>query len=419
MNQIYQIANLLCQVIGLDSGTIGASTIERAVRLRMRARNLGRQDDYLKLLQQSPTEWDLLVEAVVVAETWFFRDKEAFHCMVKTVVDEWLPAHPHRILRVLSVPCSTGEEPYSIAMALMDAGVPEARFQIEAVDISASALVEAQRAVYGNNSFRGQNLDFRVRYFQPVPRGYALNPAVNKQVHFQRGNLLADHFLAGTDTYDFVFCRNLLIYLDGTSQQKVLVKVRRLLAPNGLLFVGPAELPLAANNGFAATNARLSFACRKVVSPRKAPRDHHTPKSARHPAILEPSIAPAVGIATARELHVNWNAISTATQPPQQLADLREARELAQAGCLHEASAICEAHMRLYGVSAEAFYLLGLIRDYSGADSQATEFYRKALYLQPTHYDALIQWASLAKRNGNDAHAQILQNRAERLKNQP
>jgi chemotaxis protein methyltransferase WspC len=106
-------------------------------------------------------------------------------------------------------------------------------------------------------------------------------------------------------------------------------------------------------------------------------------------------------------------------QPAQQLADLREARELAHAGCFPEAAAICEAHLRLYGVSAEAFYLLGLIRDYSGADSQATEFYRKALYLQPTHYEALIQWAWLAKRNGNDAHAQILQNRAERIRNQP
>jgi len=69
-------------------------------------------------LRQSPGEWDLLVETVVVTETWFFREKEAFTCMVRLVVDEWLPAHPNRTLRILSVPCSTGEEPYSIAMAL-------------------------------------------------------------------------------------------------------------------------------------------------------------------------------------------------------------------------------------------------------------------------------------------------------------
>ncbi len=418
MNQIYAIENMLRQTIGLDAATIGTSTVERAVRLRMRARNLGRQEDYLKILQQSPAEWDCLVESVVVAETWFFRDREAFQSMVKVVLDEWLPAHPHRILRILSLPCSTGEEPYSIAMALMDAGVPEARFQIDAIDISASALVEAQHAVYGNNSFRGHDLEFRTRYFQPLHRGYSLNPSVKKQVRFQRGNILAEHFLSGPDTYDFIFCRNLLIYLDGTSQQKVLVKVRRLTAPDGLVFVGPAELPVTVNNGFAATSHRLSFACRKVVSPRKHSHESITSKTSRRGSMPEWPALPSASMATARELPDSWDTLASAMRPTQELADLKEARDLAEAGFLTEATAICEAHLRLYGASAEAFYLLGLIRDFSGADTQATEFYRKALYLEPTHYDALIQWASLARRNGNDAHAQILQNRAERIKSQ-
>lgn len=420
MNHIYQIENLLRQTIGVDPATIGTSTVERAVRSRMRARNLGRQDDYFKILQQSPAEWDLLVEAVVVTETWFFRDKEAFQSMARVVVDEWLPAHPNRVLRLLSIPCSTGEEPYSLAMALMDAGVLEARFKIDAIDISASALMGAHQAIYGNNSFRGQDLDYRARYFQTVPRGYALNPSVKKQVRFQRGNILAEHYLTGPDTYDFIFCRNLLIYLDGTSQQKVLVKLRRLLATAGLLFVGPAELPLAVNNGFTSANLRLSFACRKIFPPKRSP--HRQPRAAKthgHARLPIQPASPAPGTATARELHESWNSFSPAMQPPQSLTDLGKAREMAEVGRLAEATAICEAHLREYGVSAEAFYLLGFIRDASGADLQATEFYRKALYLEPTHYEALMQWASLAKRNGNDAHAQILQNRAQRVKNQP
>jgi len=420
MNQIYQIENLLRQTIGVDPATIGTSTVERAVRSRMRARNLGRQDDYLKILQQSPAEWDLLVEAVVVTETWFFRDKEAFQSMARIVVNEWVPAHPNRVLRLLSIPCSTGEEPYSLAMALMDAGILEGRFTIDAVDISASALMSANQAIYGNNSFRGQDLDYRSRYFQPVSRGYSLNPSVKKQVRFQRGNILAEHYLSGPDTYDFIFCRNLLIYLDGTSQQKILVKLRRLLAPNGLLYVGPAELPLAVNNGFASADLRLSFACRKVISPRKSALRQPRAGKAHGDRRLPPQPASlATGAATARELHEKWNSFSPVMQSPQPLTDLAKARELAEVGRLEEATAICEAHMRQYGVSAQAFYLLGLIRDASGADFQATEFYRKALYLEPTHYEALIQWASLAKRNGNDAHAQILQNRAQRVKNQP
>lgn len=419
MNQIYQIETLLRQTIGLDVATVGRSTVERAARLRMRTRNVGRQDDYLKLLQQSPAEWDALVEAVVVAETWFFRDREAFQSMVRTVVDEWLPAHPLRTLRVLSLPCSSGEEPYSIAMALMDAGVPEARFQVDAIDISASALMAAQQAVYGSNSFRGQDLAFRDRYFQTLHRGYLLNPSVKKQVRFQRGNIVAEHYLTGPDTYDFVFCRNLLIYLDGVSQQKVLGKLRHLLAPNGMLYLGPAELPLAVNNGFASAGLRLSFACRKVASQKKSTHRHTRAAKARsHPRIPSPSTLPSTGIATAREFHENWISLAPPLQPPGPPADLGMARQYAETGRLAEAAAICETHLREYGVSAEAFYLLGLIRDVSGADGQATEFYRKALYLEPTHYEALIQWASLAKRKGNDAHAQILQNRAERAKKQ-
>jgi len=414
MNQIYQIETLLRETIGVDPATIGSSTVERAVRQRMRARNLGRQEDYLKLLRQSTSEWDDLVEAVVVTETWFFREKEAFTSLVRTVKDEWLPAHPEGMLRLLSVPCSTGEEAYSMAMALMDSGVPEARFRIEAADISAAALSAAHLGFYGNNSFRGSDLDFRSRYFRSEHHGYSLHPNVKRRVHFQRGNLLAEHYLTGTEVYDFIFCRNLLIYLDGTSQQRVLVKMRRLLSPAGLLFVGPAELPLTMNNGFAAADLRLSFACRKLVSPRKSPR-HSRSVQAPEDSLLAQQ--PAKHAGPARDLGAPWPSVELAGAARAPLADLGRARELANLGQLVEATAICETHLRQFGASADAFYLLGLIRDLSGADHQATEFYRKALYLEPTHYEALVQWALLAKRTGNEARAQILQNRAARLRN--
>ena len=106
---------------------------------------------------------------MVVTETWFFREKQPFAALVRLVIEEWLPAHPTGRLRLLSVPCSSGEEPYSMAMALMDAGFPAARFEISAVDISARALAFAQRAIYGRNSFRGADLDFRTRHFRPCP----------------------------------------------------------------------------------------------------------------------------------------------------------------------------------------------------------------------------------------------------------
>lgn len=409
-----QIENLLRHIMGLDAATIGSSLIERAVRARMRSHEITKKDDYLKLLQSSPAEWDVLVESIVITETWFFRDRDTFQALVRLVFDEWLPAHPTGGLRLLSLPCSTGEEPYSMAMALMDAGLPAQRFQIDAVDISSRVLASAERAVYGKNSFRGQDLDFRGRHFQPMAEGHALNPSVRTSIRFQKGNLLDDRCLMGTEAYDFIFCRNLLIYFDGPTQTKVLHKLRRHLAPSGALFLGPAELPLALDNGFVPANRPMSFVCRNADAAGKLSGQRPRPtRSVVIQNLPPPLTRPSAPTAAAREILPNLKFHSAAAHP---VADLNRARQLADEGRLAEAAEICETHIREQGVSADAYYLLGLVRNAAGADTQAGEFYRKALYLEPNHYETLMQWASLSKKKGDGAHARILQERAERVK---
>ncbi len=409
-----QIENLLRQAMGLDAATIGSSLIERAVRARMRTCEITKMGDYWQVLKSSPAEWDALVESVVVTETWFFRDRNSFQTLVRLVFDEWLPANPTSSLRLLSLPCSSGEEPYSMAMALIDAGFPANRFKIDAVDISARALACAERSVYGKNSFRGQDLDFRTRYFQPVAEGHVLDASVRSHASFQRGNILDDKCLMGVEAYDFIFCRNLLIYFDTPTQSKALLKLRQLLAPSGMLFLGPAELPLALDNGFVSAHLPLSFACRSPDSAKKA--SEQRPPSAQSVVKQnppQPQLHPPAPSAATRKLPPNLKFPSTATLS---LADLDRARQLADAGRLEEAAEICETHLREHGVSAKAYYLLGLVRNAAGADSQAGEFYRKALYLEPNHYETLMQWASLSKKIGNGNHARILQERAERVK---
>jgi chemotaxis protein methyltransferase WspC len=395
------IENLLRHSIGLHAATIGSSVVEHTVRSRMRRLGLDNHEDYLNLLRKSPAEWNTLIETMVVTETWFFREKQPFAALVRLVIEEWLPAHPEGRLRLLSVACSSGEEPYSMAMALLDAGFPAARFEISAVDISARALAFAQRAVYGRNSFRGADLDFRTRHFRPVTAGYALNPAVRNQVRFWRGNFLHENCLAETGVYDFIFCRNLLIYFDRPTQNKALAKLQTLLTADGVLFTGSAELPLALDNGFSPVSLPLGFACRKSkTAGHRAPATARTPGPARSfpqtPAPFDTGgkrfPAPATGLP----------------------ATLSTARQLADEGRFAEAAELCETHIREFGVSAEAFYVLGLVRDAAGADSQANEFYRKALYLEPGHCDTLRQWASLSERNGRTEHARILRERAER-----
>jgi chemotaxis protein methyltransferase WspC len=409
-----QIENQLRQIIGLDSATIGSTLIERAVRARMRACELTKKDDYLKLVQASPAEWDSLVESVVITETWFFRDRNSFQALVRLVFDEWLPAHPAAKLRLLSFPCSSGEEPYSMAMALMDAGLSAKQFQIDAVDISARALACAERAVYGKNSFRGPDLDFRTRYFQPTTEGHVLGASVRRHVSFQQGNLLDDKCLMSAEDYDFIFCRNLLIYFDAATQTKALSKLHHLLAPSGTLFLGPAELPLAMDNGFVSAHLPLSFACRSADSAAKASEQRpRSTQSVTNQNSAQPQLPPSAPSMATRKLPHNLMCSSAADHP---FTELDRARQLADEGRLDEAAEICETHLREHGVSAQAYYLLGLVRNAAGADSQAGEFYRKALYLEPNHYETLMQWASLAKKIGDGNHARILQERAERVK---
>ena len=158
-----KFAELLREAIGFDVRTVGHSVIEHALRGRMAACGTARMEDYWYELRRNNGELQELIESTVVSETWFFRDQEAFAALPKIVLKEWWPGNSGNVLRLLSVPCSSGEEPYSMAMALLQAGLAPRNFKIDAVDISARALAEATRANYAKNSFRGSEREFRAR----------------------------------------------------------------------------------------------------------------------------------------------------------------------------------------------------------------------------------------------------------------
>jgi len=244
----------------------------------------------------STAERQALIEAVVVSETWFFRDREAFTTEAAIGHALWLRSDASRVLRLLSLPCATGEEAYSMAMALLDAGVPADRFRIDAVDVSAVVLAKATRAVYGRNSFRGSDLAFRARHFEAAPPGHRPTDAVRRQVHFQQGNLFDAGFLPGQGTYDMIFCRNLLIYFDRITQDRAVAVLDRLLAPAGTLFVAPAETGLLLDHPFVSVKIPLAFAFRKAERPaRTAPARPPQVARARPAAIapIPPPDAPA------------------------------------------------------------------------------------------------------------------------------
>lgn len=425
---IDSLAQILRNAIGLDAHSIGLNSIERAVARRMSARSLTGWAQYLAELQHCPEELHELVESVVVPETWFFRDPEAF----TAVVGEALRKPQSRQLRYLCVPSSTGEEPYSLCMALLDAGISPLRFSIDAVDVSARALEKARTAVYGSNSFRSLDCSFRDRHFRQVADGYAISDAVRDQVNFRRGNVLNHFTNPGAEHYDAVFCRNLLIYFDAETKDKTIPILWKLLAADGMLCVAPAETGILRRHRFISARIPGAFAFRKVNGAEDA---HHAPKLGiglkRRTPISSALPSKSAGLS---EITRSVRAFRALPVPDPKAGDpvepakiegnalaqprLEQAQDLADRGAYDEAARLCLQILQSDPGNADAYCLKGLIHDARNEHAEAISAYRKALYLHPRHLDALLHYRGLAEKMGDIALAGQLKQRAWRIKSQ-
>jgi chemotaxis protein methyltransferase WspC len=383
------IETMLQQKIGLDANSIGSRTIARAVDQRRALCGLPDTVAYWHHLQGSLQELDALIEAIVVPETWFFRDREPFVCLSQYVTDEWLPAASSAKLRVLSVPCSTGEEPYSIAMTLLDAGLTGKQFSIDAFDISQRAILKAEQAIYNKRSFRGGELNDKKQYFEEMTNGLKVCSLVRNTVLLKQVNILSPELLP-KGKYHVIFCRNLLIYLDAESRDRVIQTLTDALAPSGLLFVGAVETAQIPTQQYTPISHGFAFAYRKVSSNRATvkirvnePNDRRVPVP--KPALLSP------------------------------LSDLALARQYADRGQLLEAVQHCEKYVSQCRTDAEAYLLLGEV--YQGLDRReaAEQAYQKAIYLDPQAFAAMIHLALLKEEQGDRAGAERMRRRAQRV----
>ena len=413
MSSDQRFFDFLKERIGLDVTSVGPAIIERAVRQRTTLSQAAHSDEYWQLLQGSRDEQQALIEAVIVPETWFFRYPESFATLGKLACKRLGELNNMRALRILSLPCSTGEEPYSIAMALLDAGLKPHQFKVDGMDVSPLSVDKARRALYGKNSFRGQDLDFRERHFSAEQDGHRVNEAVREQVRLQVGNVLDPTLLASEPPFDFVFCRNLLIYFDQPTQQQVFAVLKRLTHVDGVLFIGPAEGSLLGRLGMRSIGIPQSFAFSRHAEPLPEPVALPTPtplpvrqplRSPPPPPPVRPRPFASVAPAPASSKSANPDAATL----------LANIAALANEGKSAEARAACEQFLRSHPPVAQVFYWLGLLSDVAGSALEAQGYYRKALYLEPQHPEALMHLAALLQAQGDSAGARRLQERAAR-----
>ncbi len=413
MSSEQRFFDFLKERIGLDVASVGAAIIERAVRQRTTLSQAAHADEYWQLLQGSRDEQQALIEAVIVPETWFFRYPESFATLGKLARQRLAVLNNMRALRILSLPCSTGEEPYSIAMALLDAGLQPHQFKVDGMDISPLSVEKARRAVYGKNSFRGQDLEYRERHFFAEQDGHRVNEYVREQVRWQVGNVLDPTLLASEPAFDFVFCRNLLIYFDQSTQKQVFEVLKRLTHVDGVLFIGPAEGSLLGRLGMRSIGIPQSFAFSRHSEPHPEPLP--MPKPVAVP-VSQPlrSAPPPAPVRNRPFAAVTALPVTKKTADPDAATLLAQIAALANEGKSAEARAACEHYLRSHEPVAQVFYWLGLLSDVAGLSLEAQGFYRKALYLEPQHPEALMHLAALLQAQGDTAGARRLQERAAR-----
>ncbi len=411
MSSDQRFFDFLKERIGLDVASVGEAIIERAVRQRGQVLQGMSADQYWQRLQTSSEEQQALIEAVIVPETWFFRYPESFATLARLAVTRLGEIKHMRALRILSLPCSTGEEPYSIAMALLDAGLSPHQFKVQGMDVSPLSVERARRGVYGKNSFRGQDIEFRDRHFSAEDDGYRVADRVREQVRLQVGNLLDPQLLANEPTYDFVFCRNLLIYFDQPTQKQVFEVLKGLTHVDGVLFIGPAEGSLLGRLGMRSIGVPQSFAFSRHAEaappePVFVPMPAPIPQRSAAPIPVKPR--PFSG----------FSMPSVAPRPAPVHSDaaelLGQIATLANEGKSLEARAACERYLQSHPPAAQVFYWLGLLSDVAGSALEAQGYYRKALYLEPQHPQALMHLAALLESQGDTAGARRLQARAAR-----
>ena len=293
-------------------------SLVRRIKHRMREVSAANVDECIDLLQLQPDEFTSLFNTILINVTGFFRDIEAWEYLRDGVLPTLLADHDGGPVRVWSAGCAAGQEAYSIAMllhTLMGDGFRD-RVKIYATDIDEDALDYARAASYTEKELRGLPDAYRERYLEQVGSRWVLSPDLRRSVIFGRNDLTQD---APISRIDILLCRNTLMYLNAETQSRVVSRLGFALRPQGVLFLGKAEMLLNHTATFEPIDLKRRFFAKTKTALTDAPftapwrlygRDAATPRDGRlrHELIMSSPVAQLV-VGPERQLAViNYRA---------------------------------------------------------------------------------------------------------------
>ena len=433
--QLARFAELIEKRLGLQYCGSSLSELEAIVAARMRALQCRSFDAYLKRLQSELSIHDELRELaakLTIGESYFFRSPEQLSVFSEVALPRLSRRDPIRPIRILSAGCSSGEEPYTLAMTLRELGpLAPAGVSILGIDINPEALAKARRGSYSAWAMRATPPDRIEKYFRRERRRFVLDESVQAMVRFDERNIAhEDYQFWQPHRFDIIFCRNVIMYLSARVVGEVIARFARVLAPDGFLFLSHAEPLRGISQAFHVEHAPGTFyyvprdpreaptSLRRGVWPGSNQRSTLTTSYVAKPVVAEPA-RPSLQAVSRAEKGASLSLSAALMKAEQFDAALATLEALAPAdrldpdvllltaiiqverGKLDQADALCTSLLALDGLNAAAHYLTALCHEHGGRRAAAIDSYRVGVYLDSAFAMPHLRLGLMFRREGD------------------
>ena len=419
-DEIEKLRKLVSRNTGLQSDGSRESFLSASVMRRMAKLNLNNVTNYIARLRESGvggTELQELSNMLLVHKTSFFRDRPHFELLEKRILPEL--ARKGGPIRIWSAGCSTGQEVYSLALALTRCGISSEQAQILGTDLSTVALQEAQIAIFPDKKLIGLTEEER-RFLEPAGDGLQrISKGLRRYVNFRRHNLVdVPYPRLNDENWSIIFCRNVLIYFSRSTIRAIAKRFHQNLHPGGSLFLGACESLFQLSEGFSLEQGGDAFIYRRNGSgnstpkraipaprPRIEVRPSVTVKTTSQPSLpklapdqtLDSEIDKAEAFRQAGEMD-NANILLLEARerwPSEHTIGIALGRLALDRGALEEARSWLTMILEKDPLEPHALFLAGLTLFQLGLDLEAAEHFRRLLYLEKNfslgfYYQGLI-----------------------------
>ena len=464
----------IAQKIGIKIRQVEQDSFVQKIWLRTKALKLATPEQYYQLLNlpgfESEQEWQNLAELLTNNESYFFRDRQQLNLLKERILPQLIGQKRQQgnlTLRIWSAGCSTGQEPYSLAIILKELLFDLAAWNLTifGTDIDSAALNKARTGIYSNWSFRDTESRIKQQYFKPIADNYQIEPSISEMVTFQRLNLLSDRFpqlFSDLREIDLIVCRNVFIYFGLATVGDILAKFYDTLKPEGYLLVGHSELSGQNLGGFQAqvfpqsliyqrrelnssapsclsdrhrSTAKTTKKNNSVVDSRRLPtlareqtkpqpsfqrspnRIANTPQPALVEADGEKLLEQAKHLCLQKQFNLAIKKVEQilAMQPQNVLAYCLLGKIYLGLNRVEEAVAMSDRALAIDSVNLEANYLLAEIALHQNEADAAKKILKKILYLDPASIKAPFELHRIYARAGDRPRANKMRQQVMKL----